>query len=168
MIKEEWWTIVDVPPQVVFDMIIDPANLQRMLVGNLAEVSDVAPLPDGGYTYTWHYRWAGLPMPVIAEAAMTELKRYEKIVIESTGGMRTISTWRFEPVGEKQTKATFGIEAPDVNSLLRRLSGRFISNQLRFAVDTALSNIRHMTNTTIRAQINAWEGVESRGPTLSI
>ena len=167
MIKEEWSTVVDVSPKVIFDLIIDPANLPRMLRGNLAEVSDVVPRPEGGYTYRWHYKWAGLPIPVSAEAAMTELKRYERIVVESTGGMRTISMWNFEAIGETQTKATFSIEAPDINVLLRRLSGRFIQNQLRFAVDTALNNIRHMTNTT-HTGIHTWEGVERREPTALI
>lgn len=145
--REAGTIFVNVPPETVFNFIGDPGNLPRLLKGNLAEVYDVKPLPTGGYSYRWVYRWAGFPIK--ASAAMTEFAPHSRIVVESSGGMRTISTWVFEPDGGR-TRATFSIEAPDLGILLRRLSGRFIANQLRFAVEVALTNIKHMAEQSER------------------
>ena len=147
MIRDQGTAIINVPPEVIFSLIIDPAYLPRLLRGNLADAYDVKPLPGGGYSYRWVYRLAGLPIQ--AQGTMTELVRPIKIVVESSGGLKTVSTWHFEP-HERGASATFSIEAPDVNFLLRRLSGRFIQNQLRFAVDTALSNVKHIAETAAR------------------
>ncbi len=152
MIKEQSAVVVRVPPETVFNFIADPANLPRLLRGNLADVYDVEPLPGGGYKYRWVYKWAGLPIQ--ARATMTEIVPYSRIVVESSGGMHTISTWVFEPEGSG-TKATFSIEAPDPGFIMRRLSSRFIENQLRFAVDVALTNIKYMAETAEGASHSA-------------
>lgn len=139
VVREQGQVILHAPPEFVFDAIGNPANLQRMLRGNLAEAHDVEPLPGGGYKYRWVYRWAGFPIQ--ADAAMITYERPEKIVVKSTAGMETYSTWILHPL-EGDTEANFTIEAPLQNWLLRRVSERFIRNQLRYAVDIALSNIK--------------------------
>ncbi len=145
--------MVNVPDSVVFSFITDPANLPRLLRGNLASVSDIVPLPNGGYRYRWTYSFAGFP--IRAEAEMTEVTPYSRIIVESSGGLRTISTWVFEPQPDGATSADFSIEAPDVNFLLRRLSGGFIRNQLRFAVEVALQNVKYMAEQHLRSQQTA-------------
>jgi hypothetical protein len=104
-------------------------------------VSNVEALDTGGYRYEWLYRIAGLPIK--ASAAMIECVPHEKIVVESKGGLKTIATWILVPEGEG-TRATFSIETPIDNPVLRRLSEIFIKNQLRFAVETAVSNVKFL------------------------
>lgn len=141
MTREEASITINAPASRLYDSLVDPANLARMLRGNLADVSNVQPLPGGGYSYQWTYRVAGFPIK--ASAAMIECIPYQRIVVESQGGLRTISTWVFQEEAGA-TLATFSIESPIDNPFLRRLSEIFVSNQLRFAVDTALANLKFL------------------------
>lgn len=141
MAYEEGSTVISAPVERVYGSLVDPANLQRMLRGNLADVSDVVPLETGGYSYKWQYRIAGFPIK--ASARMTECVPYERIVVLSEGGLKTISTWVFRQEGD-HTHATFSISSPIDNLFLRRLSEPFIANQLRFAVQTALNNLKYI------------------------
>lgn len=141
MLREEASTTIDAPADKLYNSLVDPGNLARMLRGNLADVSNVRPLPAGGYAYEWTYKIAGFPLK--ASAAMVECIPYERIVVESEGGMKTTSTWVFRQEGNS-TLATFSIESPIDNPFLRRLSELFIRNQLRFAVDTALANLKFL------------------------
>lgn len=141
MIKEENSALINAPAQTLYNLLIDPANLIKMLRGNLADVSNITPLPGGGYRYEWTYRLAGFPIRATGE--MIELVPYSRLVIKSSGGMETISTWNFaEEAGG--TRATFSIETGSLNQILMRLTERYIHNQLRFAVDVALANLRDM------------------------
>jgi hypothetical protein len=141
MLREEASTTINAPADRIYNSLVDPANLARMLRGNLADVSNIRPLPTGGYAYEWTYKVAGFPIK--ASAAMVECVPSERIVVESEGGMKTISTWVFRQE-ENATLATFSIESPIDNPFLRRLSELFIRNQLRFAVDIAVANLKFL------------------------
>lgn len=138
---EESTVTIDASAEEIYNSLVDPANLPRMLRGNLADVSNVVPLETGGYRYEWTYRIAGFPIK--ASAAMIECVPHERIVVESKGGLKTFSTWVFRPEGEA-TVATFSIDSPMDNPFVRRMSELFVRNQLRFAVDTAVANLKFL------------------------
>jgi hypothetical protein len=73
---------------------------------------------------------------------MVTYERPTKIMVKSTAGMETYSTWTLHQTDGGGTEANFTIEAPLENWLIRRVSERFVRNQIRYAVDIALTNIK--------------------------
>lgn len=139
MLQAESSITVTSSGQDLYEFITNPANLASLLLGSQADVQEVTPLPGGGYTYRWVFTWAGFP--IWAQAGTTELVPYERVVIESVGGIDTTATWTFKPVNGG-TRITLAIRAREDSLLMRRISSKIVGQQLRATVDSSLANMK--------------------------
>ena len=99
-----------------------PENLPEIWP-SLVEVSNIKELPNGGYSWEWVYKMAG--MRFSGASTHTEYVLNERTVSESTGGIESTITWLFEPAdgGTKLTTiADYKIPVP----LLGKLAEAFI------------------------------------------
>lgn len=86
----------------IFDFMDDPNNLPEIWPG-LEEVSDVRRLPNGGVSYNYVYKMAGIRMQGFSEDI--EHIPNTRTVSRSSGGVESTATVIFEPAGA-QTKVT--------------------------------------------------------------
>jgi len=112
---------INAPVEKVFEYS-KPENLPEIWP-SLVEVSNIKELPNGGYSWEWVYKMAG--MRFSGASTHTEYVLNERTVSESTGGIESTITWLFEPAdgGTKLTTiADYKIPVP----LLGKLAEAFI------------------------------------------
>ena len=83
---------INAPVQKVFEYAI-PENLPEIWP-SLVEVKNIKELPNGGYSWDWVYKMAG--MKFNGSSVHTEYVVNERTVAQSTGIDSTI-TWTYEP-----------------------------------------------------------------------
>jgi uncharacterized membrane protein len=121
MAKVESSGTINAPVEKVFEFS-RPENLPEIWP-SLVEVSNIKELPNGGYSWEWVYKMAG--MRFSGASTHTEYVLNERTVSESTGGIESTITWLFEPAdgGTKLTTiADYKIPVP----LLGKLAEAFI------------------------------------------
>ncbi len=96
---------VDQPIETVFEYIADPLHLLPIWPG-LAEITNVKPLPAGGYTFSYVYYLAGMRFEGMGE--FVEFVPKTRIVTKLTGGIEGTLTFKFQP-GTNQTMVYFTI-----------------------------------------------------------
>jgi Activator of Hsp90 ATPase homolog 1-like protein len=128
----------------LYEYLVDPTHVEALLSSDIAELEDIQPLPGGGYTYRCVYHWQ--KFPIWAQGATTMLIPGKRIVLESMGGIDMIASWLFEP-DDGQTRVTVAFEVPSTGLLLKRLSPRVVTRQLRVSVDAALANVQAISRT---------------------
>jgi hypothetical protein len=127
---------INAPVETVFEYT-KPENLPEIWP-SLVEVNNIKELSNGGYSWDWVYKMAG--MTFNGSSTHTEVVANERTVAQSTGIESTI-TWSFEPEGNgtRMTALTeYNIPVP----LLGKVAEAFIVKMNENESDTILSNLK--------------------------
>ncbi len=84
MAKIEKSLFINAQVEKVFGFMAKPENLPEIWP-SLQEVRNVQPLPNGGYTYDWTYKMAGIRFE--GHAKWTEFIENQRIVDENESGI---------------------------------------------------------------------------------
>jgi uncharacterized membrane protein len=127
---------INAPIEKVFEYS-KPENLPEIWP-SLVEVKNVKQLPNGGYSWDWVYKMAGMTFNGSSEH--TEFVPNERTVSKSTGIESTI-TWSYESVGEG-TKMTTHTEYKIPIPLLGKVAEAFIVKMNENESDIILANLK--------------------------
>lgn len=128
---------INAPVEKVFEFAI-PENLPEIWP-SLVEVSNVKELPNGGYSWDFVYKMAG--MRFNGSSKHTEFVLNDRTVSETTGGIEATITWLYqsEDGGTKLTTiADYKIPVP----LLGKLAESFIVKFNENESETILANLK--------------------------
>lgn len=137
MAKIESSVIINAPVEEVFEFA-RPENLPEIWP-SLVEVSNIKELPNGGYSWDWVYKMAG--MRFNGASTHTEFVVNERTVSKSTGGIESTITWLYQPEdgGTKMTTiADYKVPVP----LLGKLAESFIVKFNENESETILANLK--------------------------
>ena len=82
------------PPEKVFDVIDDTANLPAIW-RNLTNIRNLKRIPNGGHSFQFDYRMAGVRIE--GSSVDLEFVRPARIVTHTTGGVNSTLAWTFKP-----------------------------------------------------------------------
>lgn len=127
---------INAPVEKVFEYT-KPDNLPEVWP-SLVEVRNVKELPNGGYSWDWVYKMAGVNFNGSSEHV--EYAENERTVAKSSGIESTI-TWLYEPVGEG-TRMTSLTEYEIPVPLVGKVAEAFIHKMNENESNTILANIK--------------------------
>jgi uncharacterized membrane protein len=137
MARVEKSVTINAPVEKVFEFA-SPENLPEIWP-SLVEVSNIKELPDGGYSWDWVYKMAG--MRFTGSSTHTEFVSNERTVSETTGGIESTITWLYESEdgGTKLTTiADYKIPVP----LLGKLAESFVVKINENESEAILANMK--------------------------
>ena len=138
MAKVEKTITINTPVEKVFGYINEPTNLPEIWP-SMVEVKDVQRLPNGGNSFGWVYKMAGMRFEGTSED--TEIVANQRTVSNSKGGIESTITWTFQAeAGE--TKLTFEAEYTVPIPLLGKLAESFIVKQNEREAELILTNLK--------------------------
>ena len=129
--------IINAPVEKVFEYVA-PENLPEIWP-SLVEVKNVKELPNGGYSWDWVYKMAG--MRFNGSSVHTEFVVNERTVSESSGGIESTITWTYEPEGGG-TKMTTLVEYKIPVPLLGKIAEAFVVIMNENESDIILANLK--------------------------
>jgi len=129
---------IDQPVETVFEYIADPLHLVPIWPG-LVEVTNVKPLPAGGYKFGYVYYMGGMRFEGWAE--YVEFVPKTRIVWKLTGGIEGTLTFRFQPVS-KQTTVAFTVAYTIPAPLLAKLPEPAFKELSVHEIDCLLANLK--------------------------
>ena len=128
---------INAPVKKVFEYA-HPENLPEIWP-SLVEVKNLKELPNGGHSWDWVYKMAG--MRFTGTTVDTEVILNERTVSKSTGGIESTITWMYESEdgGTKLTTLTeYKIPVP----LLGKIAEVFIVKMNENESNTILANLK--------------------------
>lgn len=138
MAKLENSISIDAPVEKIFNYISEQTNLPEIWP-SLVEITDMKPLPNGGYTNRWTYKMAGVRLSGTSEDV--EYVTNERIVSKTKGGVDSTQTWTLQPEGSG-TKVTFGVEYTIPIPVLGKLAEVVITKMNEREGKTILENLK--------------------------
>jgi len=138
MVKGETTITINAPVEKVFDYVNQPTNLPEIWP-SMVEVKDVQRLPNGGTSFRWVYKMAGMRFEGTTED--TEYVPNQRVVSKSTGGIESLFTWTFQPE-DSGTKLTVEVEYTVPIPLLGKIAEAFIVKQNERELELVLANLK--------------------------
>ena len=129
---------INAPVEQVFAYIEEPTNLPEIWP-SMVEAKDVQRLPNGGTSFPWVYKMAGVRFEGTSED--TEYVANQRVVSETKGGVESTVTWMVEPEAGG-TKVTFEAEYTVPIPLLGKLAEAFIVKQNEQEAELLLANLK--------------------------
>jgi uncharacterized membrane protein len=129
---------INVPADMIFGYIHNPTNLLEVWP-SFVEAKDVQSLPNGGHSFRWTYKMAGMRFEGATED--TEVVANQRIVSKSKGGIDSTITWTFQPEG-KGTKVTLEADYTVPIPLLGKLAESVIVKLNEQEAVTILANLK--------------------------
>jgi uncharacterized protein YndB with AHSA1/START domain len=120
MLKLSKTITIAAPPEKVFDVISDTANIPEIW-RNLSNVRNLKQIPNGGHSFQFDYSMAGIRI----EGSSKDLEYIppRRIVTQTTGGIISTLTWVFEPQRNGiETNLVLGIQYEVPVRLVGRLA----------------------------------------------
>jgi uncharacterized protein YndB with AHSA1/START domain len=130
--------IINAPVQKVFQYWEDPTNRPEVWP-SLVEIKDVQPLPNGGTSYRWVFKLAGVLLNGTTETS--EYVANERLEEKDTGGIESEFAWTFKPENGG-TRLTVHVEYTVPIAVLGRLAERLIVKQIEREADTIMANLK--------------------------
>jgi uncharacterized membrane protein len=143
MSKLEKSITINAPVEKVFDYINNQTNLPEIWP-SLIEVTDMKPLPNGGWSNRWKYKMAGIHLSGTSEDI--EHVANQRIVSKTKGGTDSIQTWTFQPA-DGGTKVTFAVEYTVPIPVLGKLAEAVIVKMNEQEGKTILENLKAIMET---------------------
>ena len=128
---------INAPVEKVFEYV-QPETLPEIWP-SFVEVKNVKELPNGGYSWEWVYKMAGMRFNGASED--TEFVANERTVSHSTGGIESTITWMYQPE-DGGTKVTIIAEYTVPVPLLGRLAEAFIVKLNEHEAEAILANLK--------------------------
>ena len=138
MAKVEKTITINAPVEKVCGYINVPTNLPEIWP-SMVEAKDVQPLPNGGNSFRWVYKMAGVRFEGTSED--TEVVANQRVVSKTKGGIESTVTWMFQPEADG-TKVTFEAEYTVPIPLLGKLAEAFIVRQNEHEAELLLANLK--------------------------
>ena len=138
MAKGETTITINAPVEDVFSCIDEPSNLPEIWPG-MVEAKDVQRLPNGGNSFRWVYKMAGMRFEGTSED--TEYVVNQRVVSKTKGGIESTVTWTLQPEASG-TKVTFEAEYSVPIPLLGKLAEAFIVKQNEREAELLLANLK--------------------------
>lgn len=85
---------IDAPVEKVFNFMSDPENLLEIWP-SMVSVENVKKLPEGGVTYDWTYKMAGIKFN--GSSVTTEIIENERSVVTNKKGIPSTFVWLYQP-----------------------------------------------------------------------
>ena len=130
---------INAPVEKVFEDLT-PEHLPEVWP-SLVEVNNIQELPNGGFSWDWVYKMAG--MRFTGSSEHTEVVPNERTVSLSTGGIDSTITWEYQPVDEG-TKLTTTTEYKVPIPLLGKLAESIIVKMNENEAEVTLANLKAM------------------------
>jgi uncharacterized protein YndB with AHSA1/START domain len=140
MPKIEKTITIHAPVEKVFAYWTDPAKVPEFWP-SVVEVKDVQKLPNGGNSFRWVYKMAGMRFEGSSEDV--EFVPNQRTVTEGRGGIENTMRVTFEPE-DGGTKLTFGIEYHVPVPLLGKLAEAAIVKLNQNEIQLMLANWKAM------------------------
>lgn len=95
MINLKKKVIITAPPEKVFDVVYDTANISQVW-RNVSNIRNLQSLPNGGHSFQFDYAMAGLRL----NGSGTDLVvlRPHRLITRTTGGVTSTLNWTFNPI----------------------------------------------------------------------
>ena len=134
---------INAPVEKVFEYAEKPEILPEIWP-SIVEVKNIKELPNGGYSFDWVYKMAG--MRFTGSSEHTEVVPNERTVSLSTGGIDSTITWEYQPVdgGTKFTTIVYSIVPIP---LLGKLAESIIVKMNENESNVLLANVKAMMET---------------------
>lgn len=94
------------PVQKVFDFMDDPMNNLKTM-SSMTEVKDIQKLANGGHSFRWKYKMAGISFDGQSEDVTIVPNQYREI--SSEGGIKSVWKWTYEGEGSN-TRLSLDLE----------------------------------------------------------
>jgi uncharacterized protein YndB with AHSA1/START domain len=133
---------INAPVEKVFEDLT-PEHLPEVWP-SLVEVNNIQELPNGGFSWDWVYKMAG--MRFTGSSEHTEVVPNERTVTLSTGGIDSTITWEYQPV-DGGTKFTTTVEYKVPIPLLGKLAESIIVKMNENESNVLLANVKAMMET---------------------
>ena len=138
MAKVEKTITINAPIEKVFGYVEEPTNLPEIWP-SLVEAKDVQRLPNGGTSFRWVYKMAGVRFEGTSED--TDYVANQRVVSKTKGGIESTVTWTFQPEAGG-TKVTYEAEYTVPIPLLGKLAEAFIVKQNEREAELILANLK--------------------------
>jgi len=138
MVKGETTITINAPVEKVFSYLDEPTNLPDIWP-SMVEVKDVQRLPNGGTSFRYVYKMAGVRFEGTNED--TEYVANQRTVTKSKGGIESTVTLTYEPE-DGGTKLTFEGEYTVPIPLLGKLAEVVIVKQNDREIELMLANLK--------------------------
>jgi len=130
--------IINAPVQAIFDYVSQPSNLKQIWP-SLVEINNEQLLPDGGYSYHWFYKMAGIRFNGVGECL--EIKPNLVLASKNVGAIESTVYFRFLSIGSR-TKVSLVIDYQVPMPLLGQLTEMIILKMNAKEVGLILDNLR--------------------------
>jgi len=139
MTKVEKTITINAPVEKVFSYVVDePTNLLEIMP-SMVEVKEVQRLPNGGTSFRWVGKMAGVRLEGTSEDI--EYVANQRVVSKTKDGFESTWTWTFRPEAGG-TKLTLEVEYTVPIPLLGKLAEAFIVKANEREVDSVLANLK--------------------------
>ena len=128
---------INAPVEKVFEYLT-PENLPGIWP-SLVEVKNIKELPNGGHSWDWVYKMAGMRFTGFSEN--TEVVPNGRTVSQTSGGIESTITWWFQPEGDG-TIVTFEGNYTVPVPLLGKLAEAVIVRQNEKEAELILDNLK--------------------------
>ena len=129
---------INAPVEKIFNYISTPNNLPEFW-SSLVEVTDVQPLPKGGYKTRYVYKMAGVRFRGTGE--YTEIVTNKFLVIVTKDGISSILTWAFRSQANR-TRVTLTVKYKMPIPLLGKLAEAVIKKMNEQELAFMLANLK--------------------------
>jgi ligand-binding SRPBCC domain-containing protein len=129
---------IDAPVEKVFGFLSDPQNLPEIWP-SIIEVKDVTQLPNGGTSFRYVYKMAGIRLEGSSEDI--EFVPNERTVNKSKGGIEATQIWTFQPE-DGGTKFVFDIKYNVPIPLLGKLAEAIVLKMNEGEANLVLANLK--------------------------
>jgi uncharacterized membrane protein len=138
MAKIEKSIFINAPVEKVFAFMAEPIN-QLEIWPSMLEVKNVQPLSNGGHSFDWVYKMAGLRFDGHTE--MTEFVKDQRVVAKSSSGISSTFIWTYQPE-EGGTRTTVNVEYSLPGKILGKISEPIIHKMNEHEGETILANLK--------------------------
>lgn len=141
MIKLKKNLIIAAPPEQVFDVVDDTANISQIW-RNVSNVRNLKVLSNGGHSFQFDYAMAGIRL----EGSGVDLVHIRpfRIVTRTTGGVTSTLSWSFKPiVNNGQTDLALDVEYEVPVPLVGRLAEYVVAKINETDIVYMLNYLKH-------------------------
>jgi carbon monoxide dehydrogenase subunit G len=129
---------INAPVEKVFTYIDEPTNLPEIWP-SMVEVKDVQRLPNGGTSFRFLYKLAGILLESTSED--TEYVANQRTVSKTKGGIEGTTTLMFQPEAAG-TKVTYEFEGDVPIPVLGKLVEALVVRQSEREIELMLANLK--------------------------
>ena len=129
---------INAPVEKVFGYVNQPTNLPEIWP-SMVEAKDVQRLPNGGNSFRWVYKMAGMSFEGTSED--TEHIPNQRVVNMTKGGIESTMTWEFQPEADG-TRVDVEVDYTVPIPLLGKLAEALIIKQNEREFDSLLANLK--------------------------